>query len=347
MPDSSKNLDSLIAYSRNIGADSQMIQAAGGNTSFKSGDKMWIKASGRWLADIQNAESFIVMVIERVREMLARPEATDADMLECISGNETSVRPSVEVPMHAVIPYRYVVHSHCVDVIAIAIQRDAEAQFSDALDGLEWAFLPYLKPGVPLSREVSRAAKSGTKIFVLANHGLIVAADTLEEIDRLTRTVLARFPRAHAADRNVPDIPKMDLAGTGYGWANDPLSHQIAFDATWTRQIAAGSFAPDLLVFLGPALPILDRKDDALASRLRELAKAPLPMNGAVVLPGVGVALREDAFIGTEELLRCARDVLQILPRDAEIAYFTEDDSHDLLNWDAEKYRQALNAQEV
>ena len=38
-----------------IGADPLLIQGPGGNTSFKSGDELWVKASGAWLAEASAA----------------------------------------------------------------------------------------------------------------------------------------------------------------------------------------------------------------------------------------------------------------------------------------------------
>jgi rhamnose utilization protein RhaD (predicted bifunctional aldolase and dehydrogenase) len=38
--------DALLAFSERIGHDPALVQAAGGNTSLKSGDVLWIKASG-------------------------------------------------------------------------------------------------------------------------------------------------------------------------------------------------------------------------------------------------------------------------------------------------------------
>lgn len=342
-----KDLDNLISYSRALGGSIRMIQAAGGNTSLKEGGRMWIKASGLWLKDIESAEGFVEMDIARILSQLARVDASDADMRGCVCDPEATARPSVEVPMHAVIPYRFVIHSHCIDVMALAVQRDAKTRFDKLLNGLDWAFIPYIKPGVPLSRAVAQAAESGARIFILANHGLIVAADTLAEIDTLTQDILHRLPPLEVAAPPVPKAPQISLANTGYRWAQDPLTHQIAQDPIWSDQLTTGSFAPDLLVFLGPALPMLDPYDPLTPERLRALAQAPLPINGAVILKGEGVALRQDAFRGTEELSRCARDVLASLPAESDIAYFNEQDSHDLLNWDAEKYRQALNAQEA
>ena len=59
MQNLSTDLDRLIAYSRILGTKPQMIQAAGGNTSVKSGGVMWIKASGRWLSDVEDKSSFL------------------------------------------------------------------------------------------------------------------------------------------------------------------------------------------------------------------------------------------------------------------------------------------------
>jgi len=346
MPHLSNDLDRLIAYSRVLGASPQMIQAAGGNTSVKADGVMWIKASGRWLSDVADASGFVAIDVDRTLDALSNPDATDADMRACVCDETAEARPSVEVPMHAAIPYRFVVHSHCVDVIAIAIQKDAETRLTKHLDGLDWAFVPYVKPGVPLSRHVNEAAQTGVKIFILANHGLIVAADTLEEIDSITQNVLRRLRPVTVADMTTPAPPQMDLRGSGYSWAKDPLSHQIAHNETWRNILSKGSFAPDLLVFIGPALPVLEPHDTVL-DELTQLAKSPLPLNGAVIMRGVGVALRDDAFLGSEALLRCARDVLSVLPENSDIAYFKENEQFALLNWDAEKYRQALNKQEV
>lgn len=347
MPLQSADLDNLVTYSRTLGATPSMIQAAGGNTSVKVDGTMWIKASGRWLGEINDPSGFVEMDVDRILALLDDPHSTDADMRACLCDASTTARPSVEVPMHAAIPYRFVVHSHCIDVIAIAVQRDAKARLTKLLDGIDWAFVSYIKPGVPLSRAVAEVAASGVKVFVLANHGLIVAADTLAEIDRITADVLTRLDCSDATEPAAPASPEMDLTGTGYRWARDAKSHQIAQKESWSEIMSRGSFAPDLLVFLGPALPVIDPASAQTAEQLKDLAKAPLPVNSAVIVKGIGVVIREDAFLGTEELLRSARDILMRLPKDSDIAYFDDESRNALLNWDAEKYRQSLNTAEV
>ena len=98
MQNLSTDLDRLIAYSRVLGTKPQMIQAAGGNTSVKSDGVMWIKASGRWLSDVDDKSSFLSMDLSRILVALENPEATDADMRACVCNESVAVRPSVEVP---------------------------------------------------------------------------------------------------------------------------------------------------------------------------------------------------------------------------------------------------------
>jgi rhamnose utilization protein RhaD (predicted bifunctional aldolase and dehydrogenase) len=43
-------LQELVRLSARLGADPRLIQGAGGNTSIKTGNTLWVKASGKWLA---------------------------------------------------------------------------------------------------------------------------------------------------------------------------------------------------------------------------------------------------------------------------------------------------------
>ena len=52
----SKEYELFLEHSEEIGLDRTMVQAAGGNTSIKEGDTMWIKSSGKWLIDARSSE---------------------------------------------------------------------------------------------------------------------------------------------------------------------------------------------------------------------------------------------------------------------------------------------------
>ena len=49
---------SFIHISCELGKDHMLVQSAGGNTSFKKDEKMWIKASGKWLSNAKKEDIF-------------------------------------------------------------------------------------------------------------------------------------------------------------------------------------------------------------------------------------------------------------------------------------------------
>ena len=62
-----QKLASLAEISARVGADRLLVQAAGGNTSIKLGDTLWIKASGQWLADALAKPIFVPVDFNALR----------------------------------------------------------------------------------------------------------------------------------------------------------------------------------------------------------------------------------------------------------------------------------------
>ena len=48
-----KEIDALVAVSRKYGSDPRFVIAGGGNTSYKTADRLWVKASGFAMATIE------------------------------------------------------------------------------------------------------------------------------------------------------------------------------------------------------------------------------------------------------------------------------------------------------
>ena len=120
---SQSEIDALKACSVRIGNDPLLIQGPGGNTSVKLGDTMWIKASGTLLRDALTAETLVPTRWKAIRDAVADdPARADRPYEFQIEG---TLRPSIETSLHAVLPQAVVIHVHCVDTIAIAMQRNA------------------------------------------------------------------------------------------------------------------------------------------------------------------------------------------------------------------------------
>ncbi|MFK7997794.1 MAG: class II aldolase/adducin family protein [Granulosicoccus sp.] len=349
----------LRSESARLGADPLQIQGAGGNTSIKQGDIMWIKASGKWLENAADEDLFVPV---RRSPLLAALEASDPRAEKSVDFvvdelNPHALRPSIETTLHAVMMQRVVIHIHCVDTIALAIRQDAQTILGEHLGAFHWAFVPYTRPGLPLSRSISTVMNDDTDVLVLGNHGLVVAADSVADAVALLERV--RFA-VKCQPRKIQDLPdKTDglaarvnptickalmhrIKQAAFLPALQPDAHAIAFDRSGLAVAAGGSLYPDHVIFLGKGTVVAMPGEDVDAVVQRcQLQNAETPTS--IVFPGEGVVLPSDATAGQQAMARCLSDVCLRVPDGAAIHYLNDEQNHELLHWEAEQYRQALN----
>ncbi|MER9936892.1 class II aldolase/adducin family protein [Mesorhizobium sp. M0088] len=337
-----QELAALRALSASIGRSPHLTQAAGGNTSLKAGDTLWIKASGTWLKDALVDDIMVpVAMAPLLRAVEQRDRAADLPQGFTIAAlNPRGLRPSIETTVHALMPQRVVLHVHCVDTISLAVQADGEAEVARRLDGIEWAYVPYFRPGLPLARGIAEKLRPGVDVLILGNHGLVVAAETVAEAElllRRIRSLLARPARATAA----PDLAALAaLAGdSGYRLPADVEAHAVALDPESRRMAQAGSLYPDHVIFLGQG-SVVAEPGEPVADVVARLGTPP----AAILFPGAGVLMRGDASAGADAMQRCLADVTARIDTAARLNYLTAAENDELVNWDAEQYRQKLNA---
>jgi rhamnose utilization protein RhaD (predicted bifunctional aldolase and dehydrogenase) len=331
----------LRSLSASIGADPLLVQGAGGNTSIKQGGVLWIKASGTWLMNALTGDIMVPVALAPLLDALAHSSeaAERAGQFTLEELNPRRLRSSIETTVHALMPQKIVVHVHCVETISIAVQANAEALLEERLRGLDWAFVPYRRPGLPLAQAIAERLKPATNVLVLGNHGLVVAADTVGEAALLLQRVtglVARAPRSAPA----PDTDALlRLAvGSDYRLPASTVAHTVATDLASCRIAASGSLYPDHVIFLGVGSTIAGPHENAAAVVART-AVAPM----SILFPGKGVLMRRDANAGAEAMARCLADVAARVDGAARLNYLSPKENAELLNWDAEKYRQELN----
>jgi rhamnose utilization protein RhaD (predicted bifunctional aldolase and dehydrogenase) len=259
------------------------------------------------------------------------------------SRNVSGLRPSIETSVHAALPHAVVIHIHCVDTIALAVRADAEAAIATRLAGWarsEWIFTPYVKPGLALAQAIRSRLTPETNVIVLGNHGLIVGAGTVAEAaDRTERIckALAERPR-EAPQPNLERLAPL-TAGGDYRLPNDPSAHAVATDPRRLTLARSGTLYPDHAVFLGPGIVEGTIAEGRLLPPPGLSRIAPM-----LVAPGLGVALRRDLPKGADEMARCLADVTGRIAESAPIVPLTPAQEGEIVNWEAEKYRQGLNA---
>ncbi|ESY24812.1 MULTISPECIES: class II aldolase/adducin family protein [unclassified Mesorhizobium] len=337
-----QEMAALRALSASIGRNPNLTQAAGGNTSLKAGDTLWIKASGTWLKDALSEDIMVpVAMAPLLRAVEQRDSAADQPQIFAIETlNARRLRPSIETTVHALMPQRVVLHVHCVETISLAVQADCEVEAARRLDGLKWAYVPYFRPGLPLAQGIAERLQAEVDVLILANHGLVVAADTVAEAEVLLRrvTLLLARPARQVAEPDVAGLAA--LAGkTGYRLPAEIEAHAVAIDPESRRMASGGSLYPDHVIFLGRGSVVAKPGEDV--PRVIERCGAK-PV--AILFPGLGVLMRGDASAGADAMQRCLADVTARIDIAARLNYLTAAENDELVNWDAEKYRQKLNA---
>lgn len=339
-----RDFDRLLSLSARVGADPALVQGAGGNTSVKDDGILWIKASGTWLRDAAARDIMVPVYLSPLLAAIERddPAAEKAQDFVVAERNPSGLRPSIETTVHALMGQRIVVHVHCVNTIALAVRQDAETVIAERLGGLNWVFIPYVRPGLPLARAIRDRIRPNTDVLVLGNHGLVVAGSTVAEAEALLAHVsgLLAAPRRNAPPADPAALAALG-AGSGYRLPAEAAAHGVATDGTGCRMAAGGSLYPDHVIFLGPGSAVAEGGETAAQVAERMIA-AGRPPPVAILFPGKGVVMRDNATAGAEALARCLADVTALVPEGAALHYLDERENYELLNWDAEQYRQAV-----
>jgi rhamnose utilization protein RhaD (predicted bifunctional aldolase and dehydrogenase) len=332
--DRDAELEMLRELTQRVGSNALLAQASTGNTSIKLDGVLWIKASGRWMADARQNEILIPLDLADVHgECLQR----DLDPAERYPG------ASLETAMHAILPHRVVLHVHCVNTIAWAVRSDARAQLQERLDGLRWRWVPYVESGLPLARAVCNALSAGdADVFVLGNHGLVIGGENCREAENLLSEVgrrLAICPRqAHPADYTMLAEASVD---SPWDLPDDDAVHALATDPISRAILAGGLLYPCQAIFSNSSTPALFRSiaysdaPDQWAARYRN---RPL-----LLIEGRGVLISRSMTSAECAMVSGLAQVVQRIPAAAPIRYLTDAEIANSSSAVAYRYRELAN----
>ncbi|MCV9961594.1 class II aldolase/adducin family protein [Pararhizobium sp. BT-229] len=341
----SSEFEALLDVSARVGADPALVQAAGGNTSIKEGGTLWIKASGLWLMQARQRDVMVPVALDALLDALERddPSTEKAQDFVIAERNPSGLRPSIETTVHALMPQKVVIHVHCVETIATAVEVNGEAAAASRLSGIPHVFVPYARPGLPLAKAIAARIKPDTSVLILGNHGLAVAGETVAEAEALLAKVSKRLalPRRKAPDADLAILSRLAV-DSGFTLPEDGLIHDAATDLVSCRIAAGGSLYPDHVIFLGRGSLVAAPGDTALSIEEQHRAQG-IALPPAILFPGKGVLVSREITSGALAMARCLSDVLGRVSEGARLRYLTDAENAELLGWDAEKYRQELN----
>jgi rhamnose utilization protein RhaD (predicted bifunctional aldolase and dehydrogenase) len=337
------NLTSLKEVSTRVGAEISLVQGGGGNASVKIDDILYIKASGAWLKDALKKNIFVPLCLSSAYENVKKDLE---DYMSLVIPNKlgSELRPSIETGMHAAMPYKFVFHVHPVNTIVSSIVENFRGQLEQKLEGINWAILPYIQPGPQLGKAIcNEVSNTSPQVIILSNHGLIVGANTAENAYALIKDVESRLK-----------IPIKSLAPTiyekaqkepidGYIWLDNLIATTIACNSEMAKILTHGALVPDQVVYLGGPAVLIERFDE-LSNIFAHWKQKRNILPGLIFVSGKGAIVRSDLSAGGISMISLLCEIALRVPNNSDLQTLSLQEELILLNWDAEKFRQSVDA---
>jgi rhamnose utilization protein RhaD (predicted bifunctional aldolase and dehydrogenase)/NAD(P)-dependent dehydrogenase (short-subunit alcohol dehydrogenase family) len=209
------DLGPRVYTSRLLGRDPDLVLHGGGNTSVKSRrrtvfgeevDVLLVKGSGADLADIDES-GFAALRLDRVARLAELEALSDTDMAEQLAVSALAAggpAPSVEAILHAVLPHKFVDHTHADAVVTLTNTLVAAELLADVYRD-QVVVVPYVMPGFQLAKVCAERVRDGIPPgvigMVLMNHGIFTWGSTARESYEAMIDLVARAEERVAKHR--------------------------------------------------------------------------------------------------------------------------------------------------
>jgi rhamnose utilization protein RhaD (predicted bifunctional aldolase and dehydrogenase) len=275
------SIKELVKISRFYGRNPDFLLAGSGNTSLKNNGYLYIKASGFKLSSI-GEDGFVKLDMNALNriwkkeypaEVDSREKQTLKDLMDSRVEGETK-RPSAETLLHAVLPQKYVVHTHPAIVNGLTCSKSGR-RIAEQLFNTRCMWITSINPGYILAKliktrlaEREKKFKTLPDIIFLGNHGMFVGAETIEDIDKVHNFVIVTLKKHIIRE---PDFSSVRINNIKREKVYRCLKNYPAFKDLYitfenNREISSAvqdivsfekvhsSYTPDHIVYAGPEM---------------------------------------------------------------------------------------------
>jgi rhamnose utilization protein RhaD (predicted bifunctional aldolase and dehydrogenase) len=329
-------------FCSNLGKDSLLIQGAGGNISWKDGNKLWIKASGTWLADANIKDIFVPVDLSHLRSEIKRKNYSIKPKVL----SESSLKPSIETLMHALMDHKVVLHLHSIEILSNLVKSNILKTLKTKISSeINWALIPYNKPGEKLAESISdilNNTKENIDVLFLKNHGVVIGGENLEIINKtlnqLTNELkLEKMNLPNSFDFKNEKIKlnnNLELHAVEDFEINNLVHNSILFQ----RLKTSWCLYPDHIVFLDHKANCFDNLDEFV-----QFIKNSESTPKIIFIRNYGIFSLKKMNLSEKFQLRCYYDVIIRQSENSKLDVLSKSQINELLNWDAEKYRINLS----
>ncbi|MFI5135215.1 MAG: SDR family NAD(P)-dependent oxidoreductase, partial [Chitinophagales bacterium] len=221
-----------VYTSQLMGKEPDLVLHGGGNTSVKISERnlfgeteqlLYVKGSGWDLATIKE-EGFAPVRMKVLLQMAQLERLSDSEMVKhqrAAMSNPYAPTPSVEAILHAIIPFRFVDHTHADAVVTVSNTPDGRKRIEE-IYGDDVLIVPYVMPGFILSRKVFELTQKidwkMMKGIILLHHGVFTFHDEAKESYSQMISLVNRAEQylrkkkatiALGKNRSAPDLLKL------------------------------------------------------------------------------------------------------------------------------------------
>lgn len=375
-----QQISDLIAISRYYGNLKEYVIAGGGNTSYKDYGTIWVKASGKSLAtldedglvSLDRQKLDLITAGDYPEDPVKREEQVKNDLYTAICGQAGDNRPSVETSLHNLIQYRFVVHLHPTLINGVLCSRNAR-QVIHKLFGEMILFVPYTDPGYTLFKKMEEhvlqyRSKYGEdpKIIFLENHGTFVSADSTDAIRETYERIISvisgfleplpaetDLPYNNTMHRVLPALRMMlseDRPRVIRHRHNELIARYYGNQQDFNK--ISLPLTPDIIVYCRQRYLYIEHFEsaekilDSIRTRLPRFRQEYGFMPKVIVIRNMGVFAVEDSVSAAETVLDVFMDLVRVCHYSASCGgtkFMSADEIAFIDRWEVENYRRKVS----
>ena len=190
-------------------------------------------------------------------------------------------------------------------------------------------------------QSIKKVFNSESQVFVLENHGLIVAGNDLQQTYDLLLSVHQKLDIIRNNNSEINNYNSESVI-ENYSLKNEEKYNLFKTSNKKLFSAFSKSFYPDHVIFLGPGVPTFENLND-VNNFLNNIKSKNINPPPYLILKGIGLYEISSVTSAAREMIDCFLEVLLRINFEDELKYLSQPQENELLNWDAEIYRQSIH----
>ena len=344
--------NNFINITNSLGERFDLVQAGGGNTSFKIGKLMFIKSSGCHLSDLEINKNYVGINFQVIKDNISNitslnKKTRELESKEIVDNNIIFLKnynPSIETTLHT-ITKNYTIHIHPIQFNMISALPESNKIIKELFSD-NYFILDYFTPGIDVTLNVL-PYYSNEDIIFLKNHGLVCTANTIEELNKIIQITINKlesylkldFKRYHFVN-DLSFVMKSQYNENHISYLSEDSYINTFIDKADNMDNIFKTFVPDKLIYCG--VHYVNSNETNLKMKINDYTKKfnEKPKLFLIKLDKYYLYITSNSLRKCQNIESVFKAHLMCFNKNNIILEDTEIDY--LNNWEAEKFRKSI-----